>query len=102
REYRKVSLLYRWNPKYESPKVMTPVRATVSGAPLITRAFATTRSIIPTRTPCCISDLAYLMAASALWLTRKTRMQAYARFHYRICELWRSSEEQMRESAKQT
>ena len=38
--------------------MMIPTRATASGAHLITRAFATTRSIIRVKRRCFMSDLA--------------------------------------------
>jgi len=50
-----------------------PTSATASGAPLITRAFATTRSVIRVRTPCSISDIGLAIGVTELWLTQKWR-----------------------------
>ena len=54
------------------------MRATVSGALLITRAFATTRSIIRARKPYSISALALAIGATELWLTQKAWTHVHA------------------------
>jgi hypothetical protein len=53
------------------PNVMIPTRATASGAGLITRAFAPTRSMIRARRPGLMFEIAAVIDVTGLWLTRK-------------------------------
>ena len=67
--------------------MMIPTRATASGAPLITRALATARSIIRAKKPCSMSDTAPMIDMTESWLTRKqVEARLRPKYRYSLCD----------------
>ena len=80
--------------------MVIPTNTTASGAPLIARAFATTRSVIGAKRPGFMFETAAVIDGTGSWLTRKqVGPPLRPKYRYSLCDP-RSPEDHQRENVR--